>query len=96
MRVSITLERDESGMYRGRMPFHSGLCQRRQDRGRGAREHPRGDRRLPRSACKRRHAGTVVSLSVPDHAELAPGTLRKLIRFSGVTLEEFVNAVRNR
>ena len=34
--------------------------------------------------------GSIVSLSVPDHRELAPGTLRKLIRLSGLTIEEFV------
>ncbi len=41
-------------------------------------------------------AGTIVSLSVPDHSELAPGTLRKLIRLSGATVDEFVSAVRSR
>ena len=33
--------------------------------------------------------GSIVSLSVPDHRELAPGTLRKLIRLSGLSVEEF-------
>ena len=33
--------------------------------------------------------GSFVSLSVPDHRELAPGTLRKLIRLSGLSVEEF-------
>ena len=33
--------------------------------------------------------GGIVSLSVPDHRELAPGTLRKLIRLSGLSVEEF-------
>jgi predicted RNA binding protein YcfA (HicA-like mRNA interferase family) len=33
--------------------------------------------------------GSVVSLSIPDHKELAPGTLRKLIRLSGLTVAEF-------
>jgi predicted RNA binding protein YcfA (HicA-like mRNA interferase family) len=30
-----------------------------------------------------------VNLSVPNHKELAQGTLRKLIRYSGLTVEEF-------
>jgi predicted RNA binding protein YcfA (HicA-like mRNA interferase family) len=30
------------------------------------------------------------SLSVPLHRELAPGTLRSLIRASGMTVDEFV------
>ncbi len=30
-----------------------------------------------------------VSLSLPQHRELAPGTLRSLIRASGMTVEEF-------
>lgn len=34
--------------------------------------------------------GSLVSLSVPDHRELAPGTLRKLIRLAGMTVEQFV------
>jgi hypothetical protein len=38
--------------------------------------------------------GSMVSLSIPDHRELAPGTLRKLIRSSGMTLAEFVEATR--
>jgi predicted RNA binding protein YcfA (HicA-like mRNA interferase family) len=38
--------------------------------------------------------GSIVSLSVPDHGELAPGTLRKLIRLSGMTVEEFAAALR--
>lgn len=34
--------------------------------------------------------GMNVSLSVPQHRELAPGTLRSLIRLSGMTVPEFV------
>ncbi len=37
--------------------------------------------------------GSIVSLSIPDHRELAPGTLRKLIRLAGLTLEEFRGAL---
>lgn len=37
--------------------------------------------------------GSIASLSIPDHRELAPGTLRKLIRLSGVTVDEFRAAV---
>jgi hypothetical protein len=36
---------------------------------------------------KERHMAT---LSVPDHREVAKGTLRSLIRSSGLTVEEFV------
>jgi predicted RNA binding protein YcfA (HicA-like mRNA interferase family) len=32
---------------------------------------------------------SIVSLSVPQHRELAPGTLRALIRVAGMTVEEF-------
>ena len=35
-------------------------------------------------------AGMDVSLSVPQHRELAPGTLRALIRAAGMTVDEFV------
>ena len=38
-------------------------------------------------------AGSVASLSIPDHRELAPGTLRKLIRAAGITIEEFCTAL---
>lgn len=34
-------------------------------------------------------SGSIVSLSVPDHRELAPGTLRKLIRLAGMSVAEF-------
>lgn len=34
--------------------------------------------------------GHIASLSVPQHAELAPGTLRALIRASGLSVDEFV------
>jgi predicted RNA binding protein YcfA (HicA-like mRNA interferase family) len=33
-------------------------------------------------------------LTVPDHAELKTGLLRALIRDAGMTVEEFVNALR--
>ena len=33
--------------------------------------------------------GHVASLSVPQHRELAPGTLRALIRAAGLSVEEF-------
>ena len=33
--------------------------------------------------------GHIASLSVPQHKELAPGTLRSLIRAAGMTVEEF-------
>ncbi len=33
--------------------------------------------------------GRVASLSVPQHSELAAGTLRALIRAAGMTVEEF-------
>lgn len=38
-------------------------------------------------------SGSLASLSVPDHRELAPGTLRKLIRLAGMTVEEFASLV---
>ena len=34
-------------------------------------------------------AGHIASLSVPQHREVAPGTLRALIRASGMTVDEF-------
>jgi len=37
--------------------------------------------------------GSLVSLSIPDHRELAPGTLRKLIRLAGLSVEEFIAAL---
>jgi predicted RNA binding protein YcfA (HicA-like mRNA interferase family) len=35
--------------------------------------------------------GNVASLSIPDHRELAPGTLRKLIRIAGLSVAEFLD-----
>jgi predicted RNA binding protein YcfA (HicA-like mRNA interferase family) len=34
--------------------------------------------------------GSWATLSVPDHREVAPGTLRSLIRAAGLTVEEFL------
>ena len=34
--------------------------------------------------------GVKANLSVPQHKELAPGTLRALIRAAGLTVEEFL------
>ena len=39
-------------------------------------------------------SGHIASLSIPDHRELAPGTLRKLIRAAGLTVEEFCAALK--
>ena len=38
-------------------------------------------------------AGQIASLSIPQHREIAPGTLRSLIRASGMTTDEFVSAL---
>lgn len=37
-------------------------------------------------------AGHSATLSVPDHSEVARGTLRALIRRAGLTVEEFIAA----
>ena len=37
--------------------------------------------------------GEIASLSVPDHKEVARGTLRSLIRSANVTVAEFVAAI---
>lgn len=36
--------------------------------------------------------GHIATLSVPDHREVARGTLRSLIARGGLTVEEFLNA----
>jgi len=33
--------------------------------------------------------GHIASLSIPQHRELSPGTLRSLIRAAGITVEDF-------
>jgi len=38
-------------------------------------------------------AGEIATLSVPDHAEVAKGTLRGLIRSAGITVDQFVAAL---
>ena len=37
--------------------------------------------------------GEIATLSVPDHKEIAKGTLRSLIRTAGITVEEFIAAL---
>jgi predicted RNA binding protein YcfA (HicA-like mRNA interferase family) len=39
------------------------------------------------------HPDRTVTLSVPDHKEVAKGTLRGLIRTAGLTVAEFVAAL---
>lgn len=39
-------------------------------------------------------AGFVETLSVPDHRELKPGTLRALIRKAGLTVDRFDQLLR--
>jgi predicted RNA binding protein YcfA (HicA-like mRNA interferase family) len=38
--------------------------------------------------------GEQVTLSIPDHREVARGTLRSLIRNAGLTVQEFVAALK--
>ena len=35
----------------------------------------------------------IVTLSIPDHSEVAKGTLRKLIRTAGITVDEFLSVM---
>ncbi|HEY3319409.1 MAG TPA: type II toxin-antitoxin system HicA family toxin [Planctomycetota bacterium] len=37
--------------------------------------------------------GEIVTLSVPEHREVARGTLRSLVRSAGMTMEQFVAKV---
>lgn len=37
--------------------------------------------------------GEIATLSVPDHKEVAKGTLRSLIRTAGITVEEFCEQI---
>ena len=38
--------------------------------------------------------GQIATLSVPDHKEVAKGTLRSLIRSAGLTVSEFLDAMK--
>jgi predicted RNA binding protein YcfA (HicA-like mRNA interferase family) len=38
--------------------------------------------------------GHIATLSVPDHNEVARGTLRSLIARAGLTIEEFLNVLK--
>jgi predicted RNA binding protein YcfA (HicA-like mRNA interferase family) len=37
--------------------------------------------------------GATITLSIPDHREVAKGTLRSLIRAANLTVDEFVAAI---
>jgi len=37
--------------------------------------------------------GEIIILSVPDHDEVAKGTLRSLIRSAGLTIDDYNNAL---
>jgi predicted RNA binding protein YcfA (HicA-like mRNA interferase family) len=38
--------------------------------------------------------GEIVTLSIPNHKEVARGTLRSLIRSANLTVEEFIKAIK--
>ena len=38
--------------------------------------------------------GSIATLSIPNHAEVARGTLRSLISKAGLTIDEFIAAVK--
>jgi len=40
--------------------------------------------------------GHVATLSVPNHKEVAKGTLRSLIRSAGLTVPEFIDALKGK
>jgi len=40
-------------------------------------------------------AGHMATLSIPNHWQVARGTLRSLIQHAGLTIEEFSTAVEN-
>ncbi|MFH1115208.1 MAG: type II toxin-antitoxin system HicA family toxin [Pseudomonadota bacterium] len=37
--------------------------------------------------------GEIATLSVPDHKEVAPGTLRSLVRAANLTMDQFIGAI---
>ena len=37
--------------------------------------------------------GEIATLSIPDHKEVAKGTLRSLIRSAGITVDEFCDQI---
>ena len=39
-------------------------------------------------------SGNIATLSVPDHKEVAKGTLRSLIRSAGLTVSEFLDVLK--
>ncbi len=39
--------------------------------------------------------GDLETLSVPDHREVAKGTVRSLIRSAGITVDEFLETLKN-
>lgn len=37
--------------------------------------------------------GEIATLSVPNHKEVAPGTLRSLVRAANITMDQFIEAI---
>ena len=37
--------------------------------------------------------GEIITLSIPDHDEVAKGTLRSLLRSAGITIEEYIKTL---
>lgn len=38
--------------------------------------------------------GEIATLSVPNHKQMAPGTLRSLVRSANLTMDQFLAAIR--
>lgn len=38
--------------------------------------------------------GQIATLSVPNHKEVTPGTLRSLVRAANLTMDQFVGAIQ--
>jgi predicted RNase H-like HicB family nuclease len=100
MKFNVTIDRDEDGVWIVECPSIPGCVSQGQTKEEALVNikdaistclEVRAERGLPLTI--ETHQIEVVTLSVPDHREVAKGTLRSLIRTAGLTVKKFSSSV---
>ena len=100
MRITVTIDRDEDGVWVAECPSIPGCVSQGDTKDealaniREAIElclEVRAESGMPLTVETR--PGELVTLSVPNHSTVAKGTLRTLIRSAGLTVDEFCSTL---
>ena len=103
MKFVITLDRDEDGLWIAECPAIPGCISQGETKDEATVNiheailgclEVRAELGMALNVETRLIEVAVASLSVPDHKELAKGTLRGLLRSAGMTAEKFIDLLR--